>query len=142
MAGEVLEAVFVSDDEPAAGWIPISGSGDGLKESVNRVLDQVDAAKGKWIRGVARSVETRARYLGYRSLAPRRAHGRTRRQRAAVGSSSSRTDPPDDPDPEHAESALNDVWTSALDLFQTVEEFQTLAEYARIRSVWLGRWAS
>jgi hypothetical protein len=36
-------------------------------------------------------------------------------------------------------SDLNAVWRSALDRFETPLEYETLAELARIRAVWLER---
>ncbi len=63
------------------------------------------------------------------------------RERRAAGASTNRGPPPDDPDPEEP-SALNRTWQAALEELETAAEFEALSELARIRSVWLGRWAA
>jgi hypothetical protein len=77
--------------------------------------------------------------VAMRPAARARAVARPREHRS--GRQGLRRGPPsDDPDPEP--SALNRAWGSALEELSSPEEFETLGEYARIRSVWLGRWAA
>lgn len=82
---------------------------------------------------------------------------RPRRRRATLGSSSSRTDPPDDPhqvDPpsplrrgngggiESRDSKLNEAWQGILVLALSPVELETLGIYCSTRSAWEGRWAA
>jgi hypothetical protein len=72
---------------------------------------------------------------------PRSREGRSTRRARSASSGRSPDDPsPGEPPPEP--SPLNRVWLRALDELDSVEQYSTLAEIARIRSVWLGRWAA
>lgn len=119
------------------------GGAEGVGVAADRTEKKVSQAHAarlvkRWklpkraVRALMPRVVTRPSGLAVR--ASMRAQTRPRGRRA-VGTSSSRGDPPDDPSPEP--SALNRSWQAALEELDTATEFETLGELARIRAIWL-----